>query len=327
MPVVRWGLLSTAHINRRLIPILKASNRGQLKAVASRNHHQAQAYADEWQIPLVYGSYAEMLACDEIDAVYIGLPNHLHAEWTIRALQAGKHVLCEKPFALSIDEVEAMIAASHSNQRVLAEALMYRHHPQTKLAGDWVRSGRLGEILLVRGVFTYKLTQTDNVRLVPEYGGGSLWDVGIYPLSFAQFVYGGPPVEVNAMQQVGPSGIDLALLGQMRYPSGGTAQISSSFLAPNQTEVEIIGSQGRLSIPGPFRPITPDLPMVFYPDQGEPFEIPIPASELFAGEISDMHDAILDGKPTYIRLEESRQHVQTILALYESARLAETLKL
>lgn len=327
MPVVRWGLLSTAHINRRLIPDFKSSKRGQLKAVASRNLHQAQAYAQEWQIPLAFGTYAEMLESDEIDAVYIGLPNHLHAEWTIKALKAGKHVLCEKPFALSLGEVDAMISASQTNQRVLAEALMYRHHPQTKLAGEWVHSGKLGEILLVRGVFNYKLTQTDNVRLVPEYGGGSLWDVGIYPLSFAQYVFGGPPVELCAMQRLGPTGIDLAFQGQMRYPSGGAAQISSSFLTPNQTQVEIIGSEGRLFISGPFRPITPDLPMVFYPEQGEPFEIPVPATELFAGEISDMHDAILDGKPTYISLTESRYHVQTILALYEAACLEKTLKL
>ncbi|MCU0488525.1 MAG: Gfo/Idh/MocA family oxidoreductase [Anaerolineales bacterium] len=327
MPVVRWGLLSTAHINRRLIPNFKSSKRGQLRAVASRNLPQAQSYAQEWQIPLAFGSYAEMLESDEIDAVYIGLPNHLHAEWTIRALQAGKHVLCEKPFAISLAEVDAMISASQANQRVLAEALMYRHHPQTKLVGDWVRSGKLGEILLVRGVFHYKLTQTDNVRLVPEYGGGSLWDVGIYPLSFAQHVYNGPPVELNALQWLGPTGIDLAFQGQMRYSFGGAAQISSSFLTPDQTQVEIIGSEGRLFVPGPFRPITPELPMVYYPKQGEPFEIPVPATELFAGEISDMHDAILDGKPTHISLTESRHHVQTILALYEAARQEKTLKL
>jgi predicted dehydrogenase len=129
------------------------------------------------------------------------------------------------------------------------------------------------------------------------------------------------------MQWLGPTGVDLAFQGQMRYPSGGTAQISSSFLTPDQTQVEIIGSEGRLFIPGPFRPIAPDRPMVFYPEQGEPFDIAVPASELFAGEISDMHDAILDGKPTYISLAESRQHVQTILALYEAARLGKTLKL
>ncbi|NTV37777.1 MAG: Gfo/Idh/MocA family oxidoreductase [Anaerolineales bacterium] len=145
MNKVRWGILSTARINRRLIPAIRASRRGVVVAVASRDEARSKAYAAEWEIPQYFGSYEAMLDSGEIDAVYIGLPNHLHAEWTIKAMQAGLHVLCEKPFATSLQEVDAMIAASQQTGRVLAEAFMYIHHPQTKIVREWVRSGKLGE--------------------------------------------------------------------------------------------------------------------------------------------------------------------------------------
>ena len=144
MNKIRWGLLSTAHINRRLIPAIRASERGELVAVASRSQDQADAYAAEWDIPQAFASYEAILASDAIDAVYISLPNHLHAEWTVKALHNGKHVLCEKPFALSLEGVDSMIAATEETGNVLAEAFMYRHHPQMKAVGEWVQAGRLG---------------------------------------------------------------------------------------------------------------------------------------------------------------------------------------
>ena len=186
MTTVRWGLVSTANINRRVIPAIRQSARGQLTAVASRDIDKSTAYAAEWQIPSAFGSYEAMLASDEVDAVYISLPNHLHAEWTIKALEAGKHVLCEKPFAVTLEDVDRMIAASRQTGLVLAEAFMYRHHPQTKIVGDWVREGRLGDIARVSAVFNFSGMQPDNVRLNPGWGGGSLWDVGVYPISLAQ---------------------------------------------------------------------------------------------------------------------------------------------
>ena len=222
MDTVRWGLLSTANINKALIPPIRVSKRGQLVAVASRSQATADAYAKKWEISLAFGSYEAMLESDKVDAVYISLPNHLHAEWTIRALQAGKHVLCEKPFAISLAEVDAMIAASRASGRALAEAFMYRHHPQTKLAGEWVRSGRLGEICVVRGVFNFGLSEARrkpgalDVRLVPEYGGGCLWDVGVYPVSFAQFIMGRPPEAVASFQWVGETGVDETFTAQMQ---------------------------------------------------------------------------------------------------------------
>lgn len=320
MEKVRWGLLSTAKINRRLIPAIQASPRGALAAVASRSQVNAAAYAQEWEIPLAFGSYQAMLNSDQIDAIYISLPNHLHAEWTIKALQAGKHVLCEKPFALSLAEVDDMIAASQQSGCVLAEAFMYRHHPQTKIAGEWVRSGRLGEPLLAWGAFNYDLNERNNIRLEAEWGGGSLWDVGIYPMSFAQYIFGGPPVRIAGFQRTGETGIDERFTGQMDYPGGGLAQISSSFRSPYYTHFEVIGESGRLALTRPFNGMETGRQMIFFPTDGDPFEIPVPEVELYSGEVEDLHAAILDGAPPYLTLEETRNHVRTALALYEAAR-------
>ena len=324
---VRWGLLSTANINRRVIPAIRASRRAELAAVASRSAAQAQTYAQEWDIPRSFGSYEAMLTSGQIDAVYISLPNHLHAEWTVQALEAGVHVLCEKPFALTLAEVDRMIAAAQANQRALAEAFMYRHHPQIKTAGEWAHSGRLGEIKMVTGYFSFRMAQRDdNVRLVPEYGGGSLWDVGVYPLSFAQFIYGGPPLQVNAFQRPGPTGVDEDFAGQMVYPGGGLAQIGSSFQVPFTTRVEILGTTGRLTLSHPFTGVE-DSQVVFHPAEGKPERLKIKKQALYQGEVEDINAAILDGAPTYISLQESRAHVKTVLALYEAAQSGRTVEL
>ena len=319
MGTVRWGLLSTANINRRLIPAIRASRRGQLVAVASRSLASAQDYAHHWEIPVAFGSYEEMLASSQIDAVYIGLPNHLHAEWTIRALRAGKHVLCEKPFALTLAEVDAVIAAADETGRIVTEAFMYRHHPQTKIVGEWVRSGRLGDISLVRSVFNFSMSTQDNIRLVPEWGGGCLWDVGVYPLSFAQFVMGEPPQWVSGAQWQGVSGVDETFAGQMVYSGNRLAQISSAFRTPFFTSAEVIGSKGRLLLNRPFTAMDETRELLFFPNSGEPEHIHVPEQELYRGEIADMHASILDGEPSYLTLAETRNHIKTVLALYAAA--------
>lgn len=320
MKRVRWGLLSTARINRRLIPAIRAAKRGDLAAIASREEAHAKAYAAEWEIPRYFGSYQAMLDSGEIDAVYIGLPNHLHAEWSIRALEAGVHVLCEKPFAITLEQVDAMIEASQRTGKSLAEAFMYRHHPQSRAVGEWVKAGRLGEIVLVRGVFTFKLDDPGNVRLVPEWGGGSLWDVGVYPVSFAQYILGGPPVRVSATQTLGPSGVDEAFAGHMTYSSGALAQVSCSFRSPWYSYAEVLGTEGRLVLNRPFAGMDDGKKHLFFHDKEDRSQaIYVPRQELYAGEVRDMHAAILDGKANYVTLEETRDHVRTVLALYESA--------
>lgn len=321
MSKIRWGLLSTANINRRLIPPIRESARGELVAVASRSQASAQAYADEWDIPQAFGSYEAMLASDAVDAVYISLPNHLHAEWAIKAMQQGKHVLCEKPFALTLAEVDEMIAVSKQTGCILTEAFMYRHHPQTKIVGEMVQNGRLGRITVVRGVFNFAFDTRENIRLVPEWGGGGLWDVGVYPISMAQYIMGGPPQQVFGSQWIGESGVDEVFSGQMTYAEGKMAQISCSFCTPLLTFVEILGTEGRLTMNRPFTGHNDgDRQLMFYPKNGEPEEIAVPEKELYLGEVEDMHAAILDGRSPYLTLAETRNHVKTVLALYKSAQ-------
>jgi D-xylose 1-dehydrogenase (NADP+, D-xylono-1,5-lactone-forming) len=327
MSIVRWGLLSTANINKMLIPAIRESERGELTAVASRSLDSAKIYAAEWGITHAFGSYEEMLASDEVDAVYISLPNHLHVEWSIKAMEHGKHVLCEKPFALNIEELDRAIAVSRSTGMVLTEAFMYRHHPQTKIAGEFLHSGRLGEVSVVRGVFSFKLDNRSNIRLVPEWGGGSVWDVGCYPISIAQFFMGGPPQWVFADQFLGETGADEIMVGQMHYGNGRMAQFTSSFRTPFYTAVEVMGTKGRLVLSEPFRMDLGDPQMLFYPRDKDPVVIEVPQKELYAGEVEDMHAAILDGAAPYLTLDETRNHIRTILALIKSAETHHAVKL
>jgi D-xylose 1-dehydrogenase (NADP+, D-xylono-1,5-lactone-forming) len=330
---VRWGILSTAKINQALMPAIRSSKRGELVAVASRSLEKAQTYAKTWKIPKAFGSYQEMLDSGKIDAVYISLPNHLHAEWSINALQAGVHVLCEKPIATSLQEVDAMVSAQKESGMVLAEAFMYHHHPQTKIVKQWVQSGKLGQILFVRGTFDYSLSiqnrapETLNIRLVPEWGGGCLWDVGVYPISFAQFVTGGPPELVMGTQWVGKYGVDETFAGQLKYHGGCMAQISCSFRSPLHSFIEIIGSQGRFYLNQPFAQTSRTRKLIFFPPKGRAKQIRVPQKELYLGEVQDMHAAILDSQPNFLPLDESRNHVRTVLGLYESAHTGKFISL
>ena len=326
MKKVRWGLLSTANVNRHLIPAIRASERSELVAVASRSQERADSYADKWGISKAFGSYEALLSSGAVDAVYVSLPNHLHGEWTVRALHSGLHVLCEKPFTISLREMDAVVEAAEESGKIVSEAFMYRHHPQTRTVGQWVRSGRLGEISVVRGVFNFKIQDRENVRLAPEFGGGSLWDVGIYLISFAQYVFGGAPTTVSGMQWLGPSGVDESFVGQMSYPSGGLAQISSSFRAPAHAEVDVIGTKGRLHLSRPFVGMETGA-LTFYPMEGESQIIDVPQQQLYLGEVEDMNAAILDGATPLISLQETRDHVRTALALYAAARSGQTITL
>ena len=191
----------------------------------------------------------------EIDVIYNPLPNSLHAEWTIKALRAGKHVLCEKPMALTLAELDAMAEpAQRKSGRVLAEAFMYRHHPQTLKAKELVADGSLGKLQLVKGSFTFMLTHEDDVRLDKELGGGSIWDLGCYPISYARTMIGAEPLEVFGWQVTGPTGIDMSFIGQMRFPNDVHAQFDCGFASPEHSFVEIVGTEGTLNIPFPFQP-------------------------------------------------------------------------
>ncbi|NWG32991.1 MAG: Gfo/Idh/MocA family oxidoreductase [Chloroflexi bacterium] len=323
--VLNWGLLSTARINRALIPPLQVSRRNKLLAVASRAQATADAYAREKKIPRAYGSYEALLADPEIDVIYNPLPNHLHAEWTIKAVQAGKHVLCEKPLALSVDEVDAIKAAAQKHGRVVAEAFMYRHHPQTLKVQEIVQSGSLGTLKLIRGSFTFVLTREGDVRLKPEWGGGSIWDVGCYPISYARAVVGEEPLEVFGWQVTGPTGIDETFVGQMRFGGGVIAQFDSSFVIPFHAFMEIVGSEGTLNIPHPFKPGIAEKIYLTRDDRTE--TLTVKGGELYSGEVEDMADAILLGRAPRVTLEDSRANVAAIAAFLESARTGRPVRL
>jgi D-xylose 1-dehydrogenase (NADP+, D-xylono-1,5-lactone-forming) len=318
--VLRWGLLSTARINTALLPALRQSPRARLVAVASRDADRAAAYAAEHGIPTSFGSYEAMLADPGIDAVYNPLPNHLHAEWTIKAAQAGKHVLCEKPLACSLDEVEAITRAAAANGVVVAEAFMYRHHPQTLAVLDRIATGAIGEVLLVRGSFSFTLAGQGDIRLDPTMGGGSAWDVGVYPISYARTIVGAPPVEVQAWQHTGPTGVDLSCWGAIRFSNGAVAQFDCSFEAPYRTNLEIVGREGVIVVPDPFKVPAAGRYLVGPAfDALEPVDVPA-TEHLYTYEVEDLFEAAALGTSPRVTLADSRENVATVLAALASAQ-------
>ena len=317
---LNWGLLSTARINRALIPPLQVSKRNHLLAVASRSLETANAYAKEKKISRAYGSYEALLTDPEIDVIYNPLPNYLHAEWTIKAMEAGKHVLCEKPLALSVEEVDAIRAAANKHGRIVAEAFMYRHHPQTLKVQELVKSGSIGSLKLIRGSFSFVISREEDIRLLdPAMGGGSIWDIGCYPISYARTVAGENPLEVFGWQATGRTGIDETFVGQMRFAGDIQAQFDSSFVIPFHSSMEIVGSEGTLSIPKPFKPGVNESILLTHEEETE--TIKVEGQELYLGEVEDMADAILLGCDPRIPLQDSRANVAVIAALLESARV------
>lgn len=313
----RWGLLSTARINRAVIPPIRESSRHELRAVASRDRARGDAYAREWSIPVVHESYEALLSDPEIDAVYNPLPNSLHAEWTIKAARAGKHVLCEKPIALTVAEVDAMASAAREAGVVVAEAFMYRHHPQTRRLKALVEGGAIGRLLLVRGSFSFQLQRADDVRLYPAMGGGCLWDVGCYPVSMARYLAGAEPREVCGSQRLGPSGIDELFVGTLDFGSA-LAQFDCSFRAPFRTHVEIVGTDAAITVPVPFKPGLGERILLSRGNEVE--TIDVSGEALYVGEIDDLLDASCGVRPPTVPLSDSRGNTATIVALYESAR-------
>lgn len=315
---LRWGILSTARINDALLNPLRVSRRNQLVAVSSRTQDKAEAYARKIKIKRAYGSYPALLADPEIDVIYNPLPNHLHAEWTIKAVQAGKHVLCEKPLALTIQEVDAISGASEKYGKVVAEAFMYRTHAQSLKVKEIVESGKLGKVKLIHGSFTFVMTNPDDYRWNPEMGGGGLWDIGCYPLSFMRMVLSTEPLEVYGRELKGPSGVDEVFAAQMRFPNDIFAHFDCSIKVPFHVFMEIIGDEGTLIIPKPFNPGAREKLFLIKGNKTE--TIALKGTDPYVSEVEDMTDAILLGRPTRVSLADSRGNVAVIQALFESAR-------
>jgi len=246
---MRLGIISTARINRAVLTGARASEQVEVAAVGSRDAAAAASYAREHGIPRAHGSYDALLADPEVDAVYISLPNALHHGWTLRALAAGKHVLCEKPYSRRPEDVEEAFAAAGAAGLHLMEAFMWRHNPQTRRLRELLPE--IGELRAIRATFAFRLEDEANVRLRPELEGGSLMDVGCYCVSGARLLAGAEPERVSAEQVTGPTGVDMQVTGVLRFPGDVTAELTSSFAFAHQG-LEAIGSHGTIVVPDPW---------------------------------------------------------------------------
>ncbi|MBC7810834.1 MAG: Gfo/Idh/MocA family oxidoreductase [Burkholderiales bacterium] len=329
---VRWGLLSTARINERLIPALRETERAELVGVASRSQSKADEYARARNIPRAYGSYEAMLADPDIDAVYISLPNGFHEEWAVKTADAGKHVLCEKPLALTVDEVNSMMQAARRNNVVIQEAAMYRFDPQTAKVQELIDSGAIGQIRTIQSFFGFTLKNAGDVRLDPAIGGGSLWDLGSYQVSFSRLALKANPLEVSAWQTTIEQGVDLTFCGQMRFAVGAVSQFVCSFQSVPHWEMDFIGTTGRINLDIPWK------------QRGEPSNVRLyqegtsgtsafgdnatglvdtftfEGGKAYHHQVDAMAASILDGATPVVSVDESRGNIATLVALYTSAR-------
>jgi xylose dehydrogenase (NAD/NADP) len=317
MKDLRWGLLSTARVNRHLIPAIRAAAQAELLAVASRDPTRAEAYAAEWEIPRAHGSYEALLDDPDVDIVYISLPNSLHAEWAVRAARAGKHVLCEKPLALSAAECDRIIAAAESANVVVAEAVMYLYHPLLHKMRQLIKEGAIGQVTLVRGTLSFLLDRLNDVRWKPGLGGGALWDVGSYPVSFIRWV-AGEPDEVFGWQTLSGSGVDATFAGLLRYDHGVLGIFDCGFRGQFRVQAEVTGTDGSLVLRRPY--LISSESRILLRQGFEEEEIALPEANAYQCEVEALTAAVLEGTPLAVPLASSRANVSTLTALYESAR-------
>lgn len=315
--------MSTADIAKRaVIPGIKESKRNDVVAVASRSLEKAQTFADELNIPKAYGSYEELLNDPEIDAVYIPLPNHLHKEWTIKAAQAGKHILCEKPIALDENEAKEMVDACEKAGVVLAEAFMYRHQSRYADIKKRIQDGEIGQIRGIHGVFTFNgAGNKENIRFKKEWGGGSIYDVGCYPISAARFLLDEEPTAVTAHAFFSPEhgDVDMMASGLMEFSNGVALTFDCAMWAESRNQLEILGSDGRII-----------LPFAFLGDQsykiirnGEEQLIEVENRNSYALQADSFAESVLDGKTLKFSYEDIIQNIKAVHGALRSAERRE----
>ena len=318
---LRWGVLSTANIGRAAVnPAIQASSNGELAAVGSRSPESAAAFAKAHGIPRSHGSYEALLDDPEIDALYIPLPNSLHREWTLKAVEKKKHVLCEKPLAVTAADCREMHAAAEANGVKLMEAFMYRFHPRTVMALSLAQSGTIGELRAIRSVFTFRLTKPENIRLNAALAGGSLMDVGCYCVNLSRSVAGREPVEAQAFATFGPSGVDVQLAGSLRFENGVVAQVESALTIERRQSYEIAGSEATLVAENAFVPGT-DAAVVVERRGKEP-ELchEIAGADQYLRMVEHFADCALHDRPLRYTALEAAHNMAAIEALYASAR-------
>jgi predicted dehydrogenase len=319
----RWGILSTANINRLVLAGAKQSDEVEIVAVASRDAARAQAYAREHGLAAAYGSYEELLADPDLDAVYISLPNSLHVEWATRALEAGKHVLCEKPLSRREADVAALFDVAERTERLCMEAFMWRHNPQTKRLTSLLADGAIGKLRLVRAAFSFPMTAEADVRLLPELDGGALMDVGCYCVSGIRLL-AGEPRQVTAQQIVGPTGVDVRFAATLALADEVLGYFDAAFDLPNRSELEAIGSEGSISVGDPWHCRKPGLTLR-RGDQVEHVEIEL--ADSYRLELENLSAAIRGEGVPLLGREDAVGQARTIEGLYAAAETGQVAEL
>jgi predicted dehydrogenase len=320
MSKVRWGILSTAKIGvEKVIPAMQQGEYCQITALASRDLGRAQAAAERLGIPQAYGSYEELLADPEVDAIYNPLPNHLHVPWSIKAIDAGKHVLCEKPIGLTSDEGQQLVdtARAHPDLKVM-EAFMYRHHPQWQRAKQLVNEGQIGELRTIQTFFSYFLLDPDNVRNKADIGGGGLMDIGCYCISLSRFIFDAEPERVCGIVEYDPvMKIDRLASGMMDFGRGTSTFTCSTQLEPYQ-RVNIFGTEGRIEIEIPFN-APPDRPCKMWHQREEKIEeIVLDICDQYTIQGDLFSEAILNDAEVPTPIEDAVANMKVIEAIIES---------
>jgi xylose dehydrogenase (NAD/NADP) len=311
---MRLGILSTAHINRLVIPGAHASEKVELVAVASRDLARAQEYARTWEIGRAYGSYEALLDDPDIDAVYISLPNTMHCDWSVQAVAAGKHVLCEKPLSRHSAEVEQAFDAAERAGRLLTEAFMYRHNPQTARLLELVDEGAVGEPRVIRSAFSYALYDAENIRLRTDVEGGSLMDVGCYCVSGSRML-AGEPTTVYGQAYTGPTGTDWVFTGALSFPADVLATFDCGTCLPERDELEVIGTEGSLFLDDPWHC---RIPIIELRRNGELDRIELDPVDSYRLELENLSDAISGEASLLLGREDAVGQARALEALHLS---------
>ncbi|HBY59219.1 MAG TPA: NAD-binding protein [Solibacterales bacterium] len=325
MKKIRWGVLGAAKIAvEKVIPAMQQGSLTEVAALASRDLPKARSAAAKLGIPKAYGSYEDLLADPEIDAVYNPLPNHLHVPWSILAAEAGKHVLCEKPIALSAAQARTLIAARDRTGVKIGEAFMARSNPLWLRAREIVQSGAIGPLRVVGGFFSYFNRDPHNVRQKPEWGGGALLDIGCYPVTLSRLLFGEEPLRVMGLIERDPDfGIDRLTSAMLEYSSGQCLFNCSMQLVPYQ-RMQLFGTKGRVEVEIPFN-APPDRPNRLFVDDGSSVfgdgirieELPVANQYTVQGDL--FARAILEGGPEPTTLEDAVQNMAVLEAIFRSA--------
>lgn len=315
--------MSTARINEKFMLGAREASDVEIAAVASRSRESAERYAHQHGIERAYGAYESLLADPEIDVVYISLPNSMHVEWTLRALEAGKHVLCEKPLSRRADEASRCFDLAERQGRLLMEAFMYRHHPQTQRVVELVSAGAVGPLRLVRATFSFELPDSANVRLRRELEGGALMDVGSYCVSAIRLL-AGEPLRVTAQQVLGGDGVDVGFVATALCPGDVLAHFDAGMSFAVRDELEVVGAHGSLFLDDPWHCVDPRIELRG-PTGTESIEIP--RVNPYRLEAENMSAAIRGEEPLLLGREDGVGQARTIEALYEAADSGHTVAL